>query len=59
VSTYLYVRLGLAIIGIIVWGYAVFVDDARLRLVGIVVLAASLILRLIPKRFRGGENRTT
>jgi hypothetical protein len=58
VSRYLQVRLALAIIGIIVWGYAVFVDDARLRLVGIVLLAASLILRLVPKRYRGEDTTT-
>jgi hypothetical protein len=57
-SKYLQVRLALAIIGIIVWGYAVNVDDANLRLVGIALLAASLILRLVPKRYRG-EDKTT
>lgn len=49
------VRLTLAIIGIVVWGYGLQVDDAQLRLVGIALLAVSLILRFAPRRFHGKE----
>lgn len=55
----LQIRLALAIIGIVVWAYAFFVDDANLRLVGIVLLAASLILRFVPKKHHGNEDTTT
>jgi hypothetical protein len=48
------IRLALAAIGIVIWGYAVAVDHANLRLVGIVLLAASLILRFAGPRRPGG-----
>ena len=43
-------KLALAAIGIIVWGYAVRVDDPRLRLVGIAFLAAAVLLRFLRRR---------
>ena len=39
------VRLGIAAIGVVVWAWAIKVDDPRLRLTGIVLLAISLLLR--------------
>ena len=45
-------RLALAIMGIVIWGYALAVDDARLRLVGIIVLMLSLVLRFFGRRDR-------
>lgn len=42
------VRVAFAIIGIAIWGYAVASDNANLRLVGIALLALSLILRFAP-----------
>jgi hypothetical protein len=50
------VRLALAIIGIIVWGYGILNDQATVRLVGIIVLALSLVLRFTPRRFQRGED---
>lgn len=47
------VRVVFAIIGIAIWGYAVATDHERLRLVGIALLALSLILRFVP----GGRQR--
>lgn len=50
------IRLVLAIIGIMVWGYGLASDDATVRLVGIAILASSLALRLVPKRFQRDES---
>lgn len=44
------IRIGLAIVGIVIWGYAIRVDDAELRLAGIVMLAVSLVLRFASRR---------
>jgi hypothetical protein len=49
------VRLVVMAIGLVVWGYGVFADDENVRLVGIIVLLISLILRFVPKRFRGDD----
>lgn len=46
----LYGRLAIALTGVVVWGYAVRYDDARLRVVGMVLLAVSLLMRLL-RRF--------
>jgi hypothetical protein len=43
------VKLGLAAIGLILWGYGYRVDDARLRLIGIGFLAAAAILRFVKR----------
>lgn len=51
------VRLVLASVGTIVWGYGLLNDEARVRLVGIVVLALSLVLRFVPKRFQRSEDK--
>lgn len=56
-NPFLRVRLALAIIGLIVWGYGLLEDEATVRLVGIVVLALSLVLRFIPRRFQRGEDK--
>jgi hypothetical protein len=47
------VRVAFAVIGIAIWGYAVASDRENLRLVGIALLALSLILRFMP----GGTHR--
>jgi hypothetical protein len=47
------VRIAFALIGIVIWGYAVATDNADLRLVGIALLTLSLILRFLP----GGRHR--
>jgi hypothetical protein len=48
-------RAVLAAIGVIVWGYGYRTENARLRLVAIVVLALTLLLRYLPKRWFDGE----
>ena len=46
-------RAVLAAIGVIVWGYGYRTEDARLRLVAIVILAVTLLLRYLPARWFG------
>ena len=43
-------KLGLALIGLILFGYGMRVDDNRLRWMGIGFLAAATILRFFRKR---------
>jgi hypothetical protein len=45
-------RLAVAAIAIVVWGYAYKVDDERLRLAGIVLLAIALFLRFADRKRR-------
>ena len=52
------VRLVAAMIGIVVWGYGLARDESTVRLVGIVVLAISLALRFVPRRFQGPESES-
>lgn len=44
-------RITLAALGVVVWGYGLRVDDSRIRLVGIVALVVSLLLRFVPRRW--------
>ena len=53
------IRLGVALVGAAVWGTSVRLDDARGRLVGMVIMAVALLLRFVPKRFHGPEDETT
>jgi hypothetical protein len=55
VNRYTWIKLGIAATGLIVWGYGQRVDDATIRLIGIVLLAIAVILRLLPKRLRGSD----
>jgi hypothetical protein len=48
-------RIILGAIGVAVWGYGYRVDDAKVRLIGITILAVTLVLRFVPKRWLGGE----
>jgi hypothetical protein len=50
VTVMLKVRVAMAIIGIVIWGYGVAAEHPDVRLVGIAVLALSLALRFLPKR---------
>ena len=43
-------RIAIAAMGIVTWAYALRVDDARLRLAGIVMLSISLALRFLGRR---------
>jgi hypothetical protein len=49
-TTMMQVRVLLAVIGVIVWGYGMARDEPQVRLVGIALLALSLVLRFFPKR---------
>jgi hypothetical protein len=53
VSRHTQIRLALALIGVLVWGYGTRVDDSDLRWMGIALLAAAVALRFVPKRWRG------
>ena len=48
-------RTVLAALGVIVWGYGYRVDDPRVRLAGIAILAISLLLRFVPPRWLGDD----
>lgn len=50
-------RIAFAVIGIVVWGYAYAADNANLRLVGIALLALSLILRFAPGGSQGRRSK--
>ena len=43
-------KLGLALIGLILFGYGMRADDARLRWMGIGFLAAAAVLRFVKPR---------
>ena len=49
------IRALLAAIGVIVWGYGYRAEDARIRLVAIVVLLVTLLLRYVPRRWIGDD----
>ena len=44
------VRLGIAAIGVLVWAYGVRVEDRRLGLAGIIMLAVALAMRFLGRR---------
>jgi uncharacterized protein YqgC (DUF456 family) len=46
-------RIVLAFVGIVVWGYGANVDSRDVRWAGIAILAVSLLLRFVPKRWLG------
>jgi hypothetical protein len=48
-------RTVLAIIGVVIWFYGYRANDANIRLAGIIVLAVSLLLRFVPKRWFGDD----
>src|SRR3979490_2112557 len=48
-------RTVLALIGVAVWGWGYRIDDAQVRLIGIVILAVTLLLRFVPKQWLGEE----
>jgi hypothetical protein len=49
-------RLILIAIGVVVWGYGLARDEPRVRVVGMIVLAVSLLLRFAPKLRRKGND---
>jgi hypothetical protein len=44
-------RIALIFIGVLVWGYGKSADLSGLRLAGIGILAAALLLRFVPRRW--------
>ena len=50
------IRLGVALVGVVVWFSGVRVDDSTTRVVGMVVIALALLLRFLPQRFHGDVN---
>ena len=48
-------KLAFAVIGLIVWVWGQRVDDPAIRWVGIAFLAASVLMRFLPKRLRSGD----
>jgi hypothetical protein len=48
-------RTILALVGVLIWFYGYRVDDANIRLAGIIVLAVALLLRFVPKRWLGDD----
>jgi hypothetical protein len=52
---YLRIKLALSIIGIAVLIWGVRADDPVIRWVGIGILAASVLMRLIPRRLRDSD----
>jgi len=53
-----HVKLGLAVAGIILFGYGIRGDDPRLRWAGIAFLALAAILRFLGRRRRGDQSAT-
>ena len=43
-------RIGLAVVGILVWGYGTHTDDEVVRWFGVAFFAAALLLRFLPER---------
>ena len=54
-TRYTQLKLALAAIGVLVWAYGYRANDPTIRLIGIVFLALSVILRLLPKRMRDSD----
>jgi hypothetical protein len=51
-------KLGLILAGLVVWGYGVRTDISWLRLAGIALFAAAVIVRFFgPRSSRRGESR--
>jgi hypothetical protein len=48
------IKLAIAAVGLFVWGFGMRADDARIRWVGIAMLAIAFLLRFLPVR-RAGE----
>ena len=58
-TTFLWIRTALALLGVAVWGWGYRVDDPQIRLVGMAILLVTLLLRFAPKRGRGEDHPPT
>ena len=54
-TRYTQIKLALAVVGVLIWAYGYRANDPTIRLIGIIVLALSVILRLLPKRLRDDD----
>jgi hypothetical protein len=52
---YTQLKIALAAIGLVFWGYGYRVESPTLRWIGIAFLAVAVILRLVPKRLRDSD----
>jgi hypothetical protein len=50
VRTLTSVKVALAVVGLVVWGYGVRVDDPVLRWVGVALFAGAVLLRFLSRR---------
>ena len=46
------IKLALGALGVVVWGYGTRIDDERVRLAGMIILAVAVALRLLPRAWR-------
>ncbi|HEX6597971.1 MAG TPA: hypothetical protein VF034_01530 [Gemmatimonadaceae bacterium] len=51
----LMLRIILGAIGVAIWGYGYRTDDPNIRLVGMAVLVAVLLMRWVPKSWLGDD----
>jgi hypothetical protein len=56
VSRVMQARIAFAAMGVVVWGYGFASDDANIRLVGMALLALSLVLRFVDRRPRKDDD---
>ena len=49
-------RTLLAIVGVVVWGYGYRADDPNIRVAAIGILAVTLLLRYVPRKWLGGDD---
>ena len=54
-TRYLAIKVALAAIGVILFGYGMAADDRILRWIGMAFLAAAVLTRFLPKRLRTGD----
>jgi hypothetical protein len=54
-TRYLAIKVALAAIGVILFGYGMSANDAWIRWIGIAFLAAAVLTRFLPKRLRSGD----
>ena len=57
-SNYLRIKIALATAGILLLLWGLRIDDERVRWFAMGLLAVSVLMRLIPKRFRGDASTT-
>jgi hypothetical protein len=53
------IKLSIAAIGIVVWGYGTRIDDEHIRLAGMIVLVVAVAMRLLPRGLRRRIDGTT